>query len=267
MDLTTLIGSIIGVGCIALGHSLADELPAALSAALIVIGGTLGAVIAQFPPRELRQALAQLQLVFRASAGAERRIVAQLVALARTSRKEGLLALEKEADKLADPFLRQAVLALVDGSETPALRAHLASAIEQNERRREPGPRFFEAAGGYAPTIGILGAVLGLIQVMQRLGDPSQLGAGIAVAFVATVYGVGSANLVFLPLAGKLKLKIRAESRRRELIAEGVCAIQDGANPGALERRLACWLDDPGRAGQAARRAAGARTAQSRAGA
>jgi chemotaxis protein MotA len=247
VDLTTLIGSAIGLGCVALGHQLGERLPAPASAALIVLGGTLGAVIAQFPPRELRQALRQLPLVFQPAGSEPRALVAQLVALARTSRKEGLLALEKEAEKLADPFLRQAVLALVDGSEAPALRAHLWSAIEQNEARREPGPRFFEAAGGYAPTIGILGAVLGLIQVMQRLGDPSQLGAGIAVAFVATVYGVGSANLVFLPLAGKLKTKIRSESRRRELIAEGVCAIGDGINPGLIEKRLQCWLDDPPR--------------------
>jgi len=255
VDLTTLIGSLIGLGCVALGHQLGDRLPAPASAALIVLGGTLGAVIAQFPPRELRLALRQLALVFRPSGSDARGLVAQLVALARTSRKEGLLALEKEAEKLADPFLRQAVLALVDGNETPALRAQLASAIELNEQRREPGPRFFEAAGGYAPTIGILGAVLGLIQVMQRLGDPSQLGAGIAVAFVATVYGVGSANLIFLPLAGKLKTKIRAESRRRELIAEGVCAIQDGTNPLLIEKRLQAWLDDaPLRAAGATRK-------------
>jgi chemotaxis protein MotA len=244
VDLTTLIGSVIGVGCVALGHQLGDRLPAPLSAGLIVLGGTLGAVIAQFPPRELGQALRQLALVFRPSGSDAQRLIAQLVALARTSRKEGLLALEKEAEKIADPFLRQALLALVDGNETPVLRAHLASAIEQNEWRREPGPRFFEAAGGYAPTIGILGAVLGLIHAMQRLGDPSQLGSGIAVAFVATVYGVGSANLVFLPLAGKLKTKIRSESRRRELIAEGVCALADGTNPGQIEKRLQCWLDD-----------------------
>jgi chemotaxis protein MotA len=244
VDLTTLIGSVIGVGCIVLGHGLGDQLPAPASAALIVLGGTLGAVIAQFPPRELRQALAQLALVFRPVAPDPRQLVAQLVSLARTSRKEGLLALEKEAAKIADPFLRQALLALVDGHEPGALRAHLSSAIEQGELRREPGPRFFEAAGGYAPTVGILGAVLGLIQVMERLGDPAQLGAGIAVAFVATVYGVGSANLFFLPLAGKLKLKIRAETRRRELIAEGVCAIQEGTNPGLIEKRLSCWIDD-----------------------
>jgi chemotaxis protein MotA len=260
VDLTTLIGSALGVGCIALGHQLGDRLPASLAAGLIVIGGTFGAVIAQFPPRELRQALRQLALVFRPTGGDTRLLIAQLVALARASRKEGLLALEKEAEKVADPFLRQALLALVDGHETPVLRAHLARAIEHDEQRREPGPRFFEAAGGYAPTVGILGAVLGLIHVMQRLGEPSQLGAGIAVAFVATVYGVGSANLLFLPLAGKLKLKIRAESRRRELIAEGVCAIPDGTNPGLIEKRLSSWLDDP-------LRARGARPAARRAGA
>jgi chemotaxis protein MotA len=244
VDLTSLIGSVIGVGCIVLGHRLGDQLPASASAALIVLGGTFGAVIAQFPPRELRQALAQLALVFQPVAADQRRLISQLVSLARTSRKEGLLALEKEAEKLSDPFLRQALFALVDGHESGALRAHLSSAIEHSELRREPGPRFFEAAGGYAPTVGILGAVLGLIQVMERLGDPAQLGAGIAVAFVATVYGVGSANLLFLPLAGKLKLKIRAETRRRELIAEGVCAIADGTNPGLIEKRLLCWIDD-----------------------
>jgi chemotaxis protein MotA len=228
-----------------LGHSLGEGVPPHLSAALIVLGGTLGAVITQFPPAELGQALRQLRLVFARRAAGYPALIERLVALARKSRKEGLLALESEAAQERDPFMRQALQALVDGNDAAQLRALLSSAIEQSEHHRDPGPRFFEAAGGYAPTVGILGAVLGLIHVMRQLGEPSELGQGIAVAFVATVYGVGSANLVFLPLAGKLATQIRAESRRRGLIADGLCAIQEGLNPLLIEKRLRCYLDDP----------------------
>jgi chemotaxis protein MotA len=125
-----------------------------------------------------------------------------------------------------------------DGYDAPSLRSMLEGLLDYEEECREPGPRFFEAAGGYAPTIGILGAVMGLIQVMENLDDPSKLGSGIAVAFVATIYGVASANLVFLPFAEKLKMKIRTELRHKEMIIDGICSIQEGAHPMALRKRL-----------------------------
>ncbi|MCP4002959.1 MAG: flagellar motor protein [bacterium] len=238
---TTLIGIAIGIACIAGGHLLEGGSIASVSqltAAVIVVGGTLGAVIAQFPAEDLKRAVRQLRLVVTEIGRPPVSLVEGIVKLARISRRHGLLALEGEAARFQDPFLTQAVQALVDGHDPVALRNMLEMAIEQDEMLREPGPRFFEAAGGYAPTLGILGAVLGLIQVMENLADPSKLGSGIAVAFVSTVYGVGTANLIFLPIAGKMKTQIEAESLRKEMILEGVCAIREGVNPLEIEKHL-----------------------------
>ncbi len=244
MDLTTLLGIVIGVGSIYLGHDLSGRVPPSVAAALIVLGGTLGAVITQFPLRDLGRALRQLRWVFASDERALEPVVQKIVEASRLARRDGLLALEKLAKEERDPFTRRAFDSLIDGLDSTVLREQLLIAADQAEQLRTPGPRFFDAMGGYAPTIGILGAVLGLIHVMQQLGEPTELGAGIAVAFVATVYGVGSANLIFLPLAGKLKLKIATESRRHELVVEGVCAIQDGLNPQLIERRLRLYLDE-----------------------
>jgi chemotaxis protein MotA len=171
VDLTTLIGIVTGVGCIYFGHALGDALPATASAALIVMGGTLGAVVTQFPVRDLFGALSEVRRAFTGGVGPLDPVVKQLVECARLVRREGLLAVEKVAEAEPDSFLKQAFLAMADGHDTAVLREQLNAAIDQGERMRQTGPRFFEAAGGYAPTIGILGAVLGLIQVMQRLGE------------------------------------------------------------------------------------------------
>ena len=201
MDLTTLIGITLGVGCILIGQALeGGQLGSMvqLTAFVIVIGGTFGALVTQFPGPELRRALREIRQVFVSRRLRLEPLIAQLVELARRSRRDGLLALEDDVVRTNDPFLRQAIMSLVDGYDGPTLRSILEGMIDYEEECRAPGPRFFEAAGGYAPTIGIIGAVMGLIQVMEHLDDPSQLGSGIAVAFVATIYGVASANLVFL---------------------------------------------------------------------
>lgn len=241
MDFTTLVGIVIGVVCVLAGQALEGGDVGSivqLTAAVIVLGGTAGAVVTQFPPAELRNALAQARHAFFETPHQLEPLVGHLVRLARKSRKEGLLPLEDEARREKDPFLKNALLALVDGLDSHQLRAMLESRIEQEQRLLEPGPRLFEAAGGYAPTIGILGAVLGLIHVMHNLSDPAKLGEGIAVAFVATVYGVGSANLIFLPLARKLETKVARDLRRKELIVEGICAVHEGLSPPVIERRL-----------------------------
>lgn len=241
MDLTTLIGIVLGVGCILLGQALDGGRLGSmvqLASFVIVIGGTLGAVVTQFPLPELRRAIREVREVLRNRQPRLQPLVVQLVDLARRSRRDGLLALENEVVRTRDPFMRQALMGLIDGYETPALRSTLEAVIDYEEEYRAPGPQFFEAAGGYAPTIGILGAVIGLIQVMEHLDDPSQLGSGIAVAFVSTVYGVASANLLFLPFADKLRMKIRAELRRKEMIVEGICGIQEGVHPQVLRSRL-----------------------------
>jgi len=250
VDITTIIGVLMGLFCIMLvqvletGHISSVMQLVQGSAAVIVLGGTMAAVITSFPLKDLMRALRQSTRVITRSAKPLAPMVPIMVELARKSRREGLLVLEAEALKSDDRFFKQAVLALVDGTDIATLRALLENVIDQEEEFQQPGARLFEAAGCYAPTIGILGAVMGLIHVMQNLSDPSKLGSGIAVAFVATVYGVGSANLLFLPFASKLKMKIREESRRKEMILEAVCAIQEGLNPHHIEKRLRSFLEE-----------------------
>jgi chemotaxis protein MotA len=241
VDVTTLIGIALAIGCILVGQALeGGQLGAMLqvTAFVIVIGGTLGAVVTQFPLPELKRAFREIGQVIVSRRKPLEPVIDRLVELARRSRRDGLLALEDELARTPDPFFRRAIMSLIDGYDAPSLRSMLESLLDYEEECREPGPRFFEAAGGYAPTIGILGAVMGLIQVMENLDDPSKLGSGIAVAFVATIYGVASANLVFLPFAEKLKMKIRTELRHKEMIIEGICSIQEGVNPMALRKRL-----------------------------
>ncbi len=248
MDATTVFGILVAVGCILTGQVLEGghvNSILQLTAALIVLGGTFGAIITQFPLPELMNAFRQTKFIILAGRSDRHILAKQLVELSRKSRREGLLVLEAEAGRATDPFLRQGLLALVDGNDLVHLRALLDTTMERDLQASEPGPKMLEAAGGYAPTIGILGAVLGLIHVMENLSDPAKLGSGIAVAFVATVYGVGSANLLFLPLAQKLRMKIANDLRRKELIMEGICSIQEGINPQMLEKRLLSFLPPP----------------------
>lgn len=249
MDITTLLGISLGLLCIVLGQVLEGGHLGSMfqvTAAIIVLGGTAGAVITQFPVRELMQGLRQSRRIFLNEPSDMSKLVKNILELSRRSRREGLLALENEAARSGDPFLVKGLTALVDGSDVRALRSMLDNIADQEEQSQDPGPRLLEAAGGYAPTIGILGAVLGLIHVMENLSDPSKLGAGIAVAFVATVYGVGSANLIFLPLAQKLRMKMRREMVRKAMITEGVCGIQEGLNPQMLEKRLQSFITREG---------------------
>jgi chemotaxis protein MotA len=249
VDITTIVGVLMGLFCIMLvqfletGQVNSVMQLVQVSAAVIVIGGTMAAVITSFPLKDLKRALRQSTRVLTRGAKPLAPMVPIMVELARKSRREGLLVLEDEALNSDDRFFKQAVMALVDGTDIATLRALLENVIDQEEQFQEPGAKLWEAAGGYAPTIGILGAVMGLIHVMQNLSDPSKLGSGIAIAFVATVYGVGSANLIFLPFAHKLKMKIREESRRKEMILEAVCAIQEGLNPHHIEKRLRSFLE------------------------
>jgi chemotaxis protein MotA len=249
MDVTTVVGLLIALGCILGGQVLEGGHVSSivqLAAGLIVIGGTLGAVVTQFPAVDLLNGLRQCRYVIITQDTGLARLSRDLVELSRKSRREGLLVLENEALKAPDPFLRQALFGLVDGNDVSHLRSLLDSAMEQQRHIEEPGPKLLEAAGGYAPTIGILGAVLGLIHVMENLSDPSRLGAGIAVAFVATIYGVGAANLIFLPLAQKLRLKMARAVTRKEMILEAVCAIQEGVNPQMLEKRMQSFVSPTG---------------------
>jgi chemotaxis protein MotA len=209
------------------------------TAALIVIGGTMGAVLLQFPLATVVAASAGLVHIFTAPKSKEHQLIGQLVGFANKARREGVVSLDTDLKTIEDPFLKQTLMLAVDGTEPAELRkimhVNLDSIMEHEERL----PAVFESAGGFSPTIGILGAVLGLIQVMQHLDNIQEVGKGIAVAFVATIYGVGVANLFFLPFAGKMRIRIRDGQRRRELMLEGVIGILEGMNPRMLELKLA----------------------------
>ncbi|MFG0834894.1 flagellar motor protein [Aeromonas bivalvium] len=209
---------------------------------LIVVGGTLGAVILQTPRQYLLQACAQLGWVFNPPAWDLARQGERLQRWAQLARQQGLLALEESADEETDPFTRQGLAMLVDGVPVEQIRQLLESDIDLSQERNEHAARVFEAMGGYSPTIGIIGAVLGLIQAMFHLEDPAALGAGIAVAFVATIYGVGFANLIYLPLGNRLRAFHYHYGLYQEMTLEGLLAIAHGDNSLQLERRLKSYL-------------------------
>lgn len=240
-DRLSLIGLPLGVLMIVGGHVLeGGEVKSLLqgAAAIIVFGGTLGAVLLSHPLRDIQEAARSLRYVFVDDVQPSSHVLDAMGRLAVKARKDGILSLEDEIDGLVDPFLRRGLRLAVDGTNPTTLRNMLEAENDGREEYEEGPARVYEAAGGYAPTVGILGAVLGLIQVMENLSDPSKLGAGIAVAFVATVYGVGSANLILLPIAAKLRARALRRARRREVIMEGVLAIQEGQNPRVIDQKL-----------------------------
>jgi len=241
MDITTLAGLVIALVAILAGQALEGGHVGSilqLTAALIVFGGTLGAVMVATPMADFLRGAKMAKLAFTQTKDDAAAIVQEIVELAGIARRDGVLALEAKLSGITDPFLRKAVQYLVDGVDGEVARDALEAEIDGAFEEGTAGAKVWESAGGYAPTVGILGAVLGLIHVMENLDDPSKLGPGIAVAFVATVYGVGSSNIVFLPIAAKLKRKMALERDRRMLVTEGVLAIQDGLNPRVLEERL-----------------------------
>ncbi len=217
------------------------------TAALIVFGGTLGAVLLQFPLTTVAAAFRSMAHIFAAPHKHDTELVRQLVVFANKARRQGLVSLDADLKTIQDPFLKQTLMLAVDGTEPADLRNIMRVSLESTTEDEERLPAVFESAGGFSPTIGILGAVLGLIQVMQHLDNINEVGRGIAVAFVATIYGVGIANLFFLPFAGKMRIRIRNGHRSREMVLEGVISILEGMNPRMLEIKLAGFLDDSSR--------------------
>ena len=208
------------------------------TAAMIVFGGTLGAVMLQFPLRTIVAAGRRfIHLFLQRSDGGEA-LLRQIVGFANKARRNGIVSLDQDLDQVHDPFLRQALTLAVDGTEPAVLRRIMEVQIEHSSENDARIPAVFESAGGFSPTIGIIGAVIGLIQVMQRLDHMNEVGRGIAVAFVATIYGVGAANLFFLPAAGKLRHRARDEQRLKEMALEGVISIIEGMNPRMIEVKL-----------------------------
>jgi chemotaxis protein MotA len=213
------------------------------TAALIVFGGTMGAVLLQFPLHTVLAAFRNLTHVFAAPPRQHDPLIRLLVSFANKARRNGVVSLDADLHSIHDPFLKQALMLAVDGTEPTELRKIMRVSMDSTAESEERLPLVFESAGGFSPTIGILGAVLGLIQVMQHLDNIQEVGRGIAVAFVATIYGVGIANLFFLPFAGKMRLHLRDQHQRREMMLEGVISILEGMNPHMLEIKLAGFVD------------------------
>ena len=247
MDKSSLTGIVLAIGGILAGLLLeGGNLRQILqpTAAMIVFGGTLGAVMLQFPLPVVLQALRRLRSVFFDRGNNPEATIRRLVKFAQKARREGIVSLDSDLPEIEDPFLRKSLTLAVDGTEPDELRKIMELELANQAEYEEQVPQVFESAGGFAPTIGIIGAVLGLIQVMQHLDKIDEVGRGIAVAFVATIYGVGSANLIYLPVAGKMKLRIREEQITREMTLEGVASILEGMNPHMLETKLLSFLVD-----------------------
>ena len=245
MDFLSILGLSLALGAIVVGQWIEGGSFASLmqfAAFFIVIGGTLGAVMLQTPLSTFWRGLRLGRWIFSPPAVPYRETIADISAWADTSRREGMLALENLLDTVTHPFTRNGLQMLVDGFEPDRIRDALQIEINYYENRQKTAARVWESAGGYAPTIGILGAVLGLIHVMENLSEPTKLGSGIAIAFVATIYGVGSANLIFLPIAGKLKALVDAQVVHREMVLDGLLGIANGENPRLIEARLAGFL-------------------------
>jgi chemotaxis protein MotA len=241
VDKGTIAGILLAIGGIVAGLLLeGGNLGQILqpTAAMIVFGGTLGAVMIQFPLRTVIGSFKDLGKVLFVQSEGPQSVIAQLIQFANKARRQGIVSLDSEIENVSEPFLKKALMLAVDGTEPALLRKMMELELDNQAEEEERIPQVFESAGGFSPTIGIIGAVMGLIQVMQHMDKIDEVGRGIAVAFVATIYGVGAANLFLLPAAGKLKIRIRQSQILREMMLEGVISILEGMNPRMLEMKL-----------------------------
>lgn len=245
MDIMTILGLAIGLIAIIGGNLLEGGHTESLmifTAFFIVFGGTLGAVMVQTPLKTFLLSLKRAMWVFKPPKIDTLGMIEKLVEWSQTARKEGLLSLQEIAEEQTDAFSKNGLQMLADGSEPESVRGILEVELTSAENKDLQAAKVYEGFGGYSPTIGIIGAVMGLIHVMENLSNPEALGPGIAVAFVATIYGVGLANLIFLPMANKLKTLTSAQSQYREMIIDGLVCIAEGENPRNIDAKLRGYL-------------------------
>ncbi|WP_426450544.1 flagellar motor protein [Paenibacillus sp. S-38] len=252
MDLTTIIGILAGLAALVGGYLWDGGDLSSLfvpSALLIVIGGTLGAVAVSFPWSHLKGTAGALLLAFRSPLSDPRRHIDEMMEMASVARREGVLALEQRAQQHPDPFLREGLTMVVDGTDPSLTKQILELEMDSLEQQYDNRARVFESAGGYAPTMGIIGTVMGLIHVLGNLTEPAMLAPAIAVAFTATLYGVSTANLIYLPLANKIKVRGQEVIAEKELLLEGILALQAGENPYLIKKKMLSFLvkDQSGR--------------------
>ena len=256
MDFAAVIGTFLGfafilAGMILEGGNIGQILQ--ITAAFIVIGGTSGAVFLSFPIADFKIAFSLLKTVYFNEVPNMEKLIAEIVDYSQKARKEGVIILEKEAKKASDPLLSLGLEAVADGADPSLVREMMENQLARLEDKVQTGAKVYESAGGYAPTLGIIGAVMGLIQVMQNLSDPSKLGAGIAVAFVATIYGLFAANLVMIPISTRIKFIFQDVFLYKNMILEGVLSIQAGESPVLIERKLRSFiLEEEGNKGEQA---------------
>lgn len=245
VDFLSIAGIVIAIMAVVVGNLLeggkTDSL-VQLTAFVIVAGGTLGATLVQMPKPIFARGMRRAAWVFYPPEIARGRMRRKIVDWSRLSRKEGVLSLQNTAKREPDPFARKALQLLIDGSEPTEIAKILEIEIDNIVANDLAAARVYDAMGGYSPTIGIIGAVLGLIHVMNNLADPGSLGSGIAVAFVATIYGVGFANFLFLPMSNKLKAICEDQAHYHEMVMQGIVSIAEGENPVAISRKLESYL-------------------------
>jgi chemotaxis protein MotA len=249
MDLATIIGLVMGLGAVFGGAALEGLHMGALvqpTAALIVLGGTAAATCISFPMSTLMTAVKDLRKVFLPPKEDPEAVIKNIINYAAKARRNGLISLEQEAQTVKDSFTKKGISLVVDGIDPQKLRETMEIELGSFEEHGKGSAEVFESAGGFAPTIGIIGAVLGLIHVMNNLSDPSKLGGGIAVAFVATIYGLMIANLFCIPFGTKLKHRLKEELLQKEMVIEGLIAIQNGENPHFIEQKLRAYLHEGG---------------------
>jgi len=245
MDILSILGLLIGFGAIIVGQYLeGGHLDTILNAValLIVLGGTLGAVMLQTPMNTFLRALKMTVWIFKPPQQSAKRLLEKILDWNQIARREGLLRLEAMAMEETDIFTQKGLQLIADGAEPEIIREILEADLDIMENNDLQAAKVYEAMGGYSPTIGIIGAVLGLIHVMGNLADPSSLGSGIAVAFVATIYGVGLANLLFLPMGNKLKTLVQRRTQLQMMLIDGLISVADGDNPRNIESRLQAYL-------------------------
>ncbi|RDV84776.1 flagellar motor protein [Ammonifex thiophilus] len=245
MDIATLIGITVGIACLLLGFMLEGGTVAQLvapSSFIIIFGGTLGATMAGFSLHEVAVVPKALRVIFFHRPIDERALIEQLVSLAEKARREGLLYLENYLKEIESPFLRKGIQLVVDGTEPELVKSIMETELFAMQERHRIAQEIFNQAGGYAPTMGIIGTVMGLIHVLSHLSSPEALGPAIAMAFTATLYGVSSANLIFYPIAARLKNLSAKEELAHRIMLEGLLALQAGNNPILIRERLTAFL-------------------------
>lgn len=245
MDLLSIIGFVLALVALVGGSILKGSGVAALwgpAAFVIVIVGTLAAITLHTPMKTFKRGMTMAKWIFKPPQLDGRALIDKIVGWSNSARKQGLLALEGAVGEERDAFVQKGLQMLVDGAEPDVIRSTLEVQVSTEEHHDLAGAKVWEGMGIYAPTLGIIGAVMGLMAVMKNLADPSQLGHGISAAFVATIYGIASANLFFLPMASKLKSVVAARVRQQEMIIEGLIAISNGENPRNIEVKLTGYL-------------------------